>query len=86
MKCTSSDERHIACQLAYIYIKKNSEDNNKTKLKNERHKGSNIGKRARWKNLRHPRERFLVSNGDPLSWRPIEIFPAGVLRFFCLAL
>ena len=48
MKCTSSDERHIACQLAYIYIKKNSEDNNKTKLKNERHKGSNIQEKDFW--------------------------------------
>jgi hypothetical protein len=35
---------------------------------------------------RHPRERFLVSNEALPSWRPIEIFPAGVLRFFRLAL
>jgi hypothetical protein len=37
-------------------------------------KGSNTGKRARRENLRHPRERFLVSNETPPSWRPIEIF------------
>jgi hypothetical protein len=36
------------------------------------------GKRARRKNLRHPRERFLVSNEAPSSWRPLEIFSAGV--------
>ena len=47
-------------------------------LTDERNKGSNTGKRARQKNLRHPRERFLVSNEAPPSWRPIEIFPAGV--------
>jgi hypothetical protein len=41
-----------------------------------RHKGSNTGKRARWKNLRHPRERFLVSNEALPSWRPIEIILA----------
>jgi hypothetical protein len=34
---------------------------------NTRHKGSNTGKRARRKNLRHPRERFLVSNEAPPS-------------------
>jgi hypothetical protein len=45
----------------------------------ERYKGSNTGKRARQNNLRHPRERFLVSNEAPPSWRPIEIFPAGIL-------
>jgi hypothetical protein len=44
----------------------------------KRHKGYKTGKRARQKNLRHPRERFLVSNEAPPSWRPIEIFPAGV--------
>ena len=44
-----------------------------------RHKGSNSGKRARRKNLRHPRERFLVSNEAPPSWRPIEIIPARCL-------
>ena len=38
-----------------------------------RYKGSNTGKRSR-----HPWERFLVSNEAPPSWRPIEIFPAGV--------
>ena len=38
-----------------------------------RNKGSNTGKRARRKNLRHPRERFLVSNEALPSWRPIEI-------------
>ena len=43
-----------------------------------RHKGSNTGKRARRKNFRHPRERFLVSNEALPSWRSIEIFPAGV--------
>ena len=43
-----------------------------------RYKGSNTGKRARQKNLRHPRETFLVSNEAQPSWRPIEIFPAGV--------
>ena len=43
----------------------------------QRYKGSNTGKRARRKNLRHPRERFLVSNEALPSWRPIEIFPAG---------
>jgi hypothetical protein len=48
----------------------------------ERHKGSNTGKRARRKNLRHPRERFLVSNEALPSWRPIEIFPAGVTLYF----
>jgi hypothetical protein len=26
----------------------------------------------------HPRERFLVSNEAPPSWKPIEIFPAGI--------
>ena len=36
----------------------------------------NTGKRARRKNLRHPRERFLVSNEALPNWRPIEIFPA----------
>ena len=41
-----------------------------------RNKGSNTGKRARRKNLRHPRERFLVSNEAPPIWRPIEIFSA----------
>ena len=51
-----------------------------------RYEGSNTGKRARRKNLRHPRERFLVSNEAQPSWRPIEIFPASVLRFFRLAL
>jgi hypothetical protein len=40
-----------------------------------RYKGSNTGKRARRKNLRHPRERFLVYIEAPPSWRPIEIFP-----------
>jgi len=50
----------------------------------ERHKGSNTGKRARRKNLRHPRERFLVSNEALPSWRPIEIFPAGVWDFSVL--
>ena len=49
-----------------------------------RHKGSNTGKRARRKNLRHPRERFLVSNEAPSSWRPIEIFPVGVWDFSAL--
>jgi ribosome assembly protein YihI (activator of Der GTPase) len=44
----------------------------------KRHKGYKTGKRARQKNLRHPRERFLVSNEALPSWRPIEIFPAGV--------
>jgi hypothetical protein len=48
------------------------------------YKGSNTGKRARRKNLRHPRERLLVSNEDPPSWRPIEIFPAGVWDFSVL--
>ena len=43
-----------------------------------RYKGSNTGKRARRKNLRHPRERFLVFNEGPPNWRPIYIFPAGV--------
>ena len=43
-----------------------------------RNKGSNTGKRARRKNLRHSRERFLLSNEALLSWRPIEIFPVGV--------
>jgi hypothetical protein len=47
-------------------------------------KGSNTGKRARRKNLRHPRERFLVSNEAPPSWRPIEIFPTGVWDFSLL--
>ena len=28
--------------------------------------------------LSHTRERFLVSNEGPPSWKPIEIFPAGV--------
>ena len=49
-----------------------------------RYKGSNTGKRARRENLRHPRERFLVSNEAPPSWRPIEIFPAGVWDFSVL--
>jgi hypothetical protein len=35
----------------------------------ERYKGSNTGKRARQKNLRHPRERFLVSNEAPPNSR-----------------
>jgi hypothetical protein len=39
------------------------------------YKGSNTGKRARRKNLRHPREKILVSN---------EIFPAGVWDFSVL--
>ena len=43
----------------------------------KRYKGSNTGKRARRKNLRHPRERFLVSNEALPSWRSIEIFPMG---------
>jgi len=56
-----------------------SHDNGKTDIMMVvRNKGSNTGKRVRRKNLRHPRERFLVSNEAPLSWRPIEIFPAGV--------
>jgi hypothetical protein len=49
-------------------------------------KESNTGKRARRKNLRHPRERFLVSNEAPPIWRPIEIFSADVWDFFRLAL
>jgi len=49
-----------------------------------RYKGSNTGKKARRKNLRHPRERFMVSNEPPPSWRPIEIFPAGVWDFSVL--
>jgi hypothetical protein len=48
------------------------------------YKGSNTSKRARRKNLRHPRERFLVSNEALSSWRPIEIFPAGVWDFSVL--
>jgi hypothetical protein len=36
-------------------------------------KGSNTGKRARRKNLRHPRKRFLVFNEDPPSWRQYKI-------------
>jgi hypothetical protein len=50
----------------------------------KRYKGSNTGKRARRKNLRHPREIFLVSNEAPPSWRPIEIFPVGVWEFSVL--
>ena len=50
----------------------------------KRYKGSNTGKRARRKNLRYPRERFLVSNEALPSWRPIEIFPAGVWNFSVL--
>ena len=50
----------------------------------KRYKGSNTGKRASRKNLRYPRERFLVSNKAPPSWRPIEIFPAGVWDFCIL--
>ena len=42
-----------------------------------RHKGSNTGKRARRKNLRHPRERFLETNRN---------LSHGCLRFFRLAL
>jgi hypothetical protein len=68
-------------------------------VKGARYKGSNTGKRARRKNLRHPRERFkrarrenlrhprerfLVSNEAPPSWKPIEIFPAGVWDFSLL--
>jgi hypothetical protein len=44
----------------------------------KRHKGSNTGKRARRKYLRHQRESFLVSNEAPPSWRPIDICPVGV--------
>jgi hypothetical protein len=47
----------------------------------QRNNGSNTGKRARRKNLRHLRERFLVSNSAEPSWRPIQIFPAGVKIF-----
>jgi hypothetical protein len=36
------------------------------------------------KNLRHPREIFLFFNEAPPSWRPIEIFPAGIWDFFVL--
>ena len=50
-------------------------------LRGGRCEGSNTGKRTRQKNLRHPRERFLVSNEALSSWRPIEIFPAGVCDF-----
>ena len=49
-----------------------------------RYKGSNTGKRERQKNLKHPRERFLLPNEAPPSWRPIEIFPAGVWDFSVL--
>jgi hypothetical protein len=35
-------------------------------------------------NLRHPRDRFLVSNEDLPSWRPVEIFPTGVWDFSVL--
>ena len=35
-------------------------------------------------NLHTARERFLVSNEAPPSWRPIEIFPAGVWDFSVL--
>jgi hypothetical protein len=35
---------------------------------NDGYKGSNNGKRARRKNLRQPRERFLISNEAPPSW------------------
>ena len=60
------------------------------------HKGSNTGKRARRKNLRHPRERFLLVSNEAHDfywsptrlteprWRPIEIFPAGVWDFSVL--
>jgi hypothetical protein len=37
-----------------------------------RYKGSNTGKRARRKNLRHPRERFLVCNEALLSYTHLE--------------
>ena len=40
--------------------------------------------RARRKNLRHRRERLLVSNEALPSCRPIEIFPAGVWDFSVL--
>ena len=49
-----------------------------------RYKRSNTGKRARRKNLRHKRERFLGSIEAPPSWRPIEIFPACVWDFSIL--
>jgi hypothetical protein len=50
----------------------------------KRHKGSTTGKRARRKNLRHLRERFLlVSNTAEPRWRP-EIFPLGVWDFSVL--
>ena len=49
-----------------------------------RYKGSNTGKRARRKNIIHLRERFLVSNEAPPSWRPIYIFPAAVWDFSVL--
>jgi hypothetical protein len=48
------------------------------------YKGSNTGKRARRIYLRHPKERVLVSNDAPSSWRPIEIFPVGVWDFSVL--
>jgi hypothetical protein len=48
----------------------------KKKKKKKKYKGSNTSKRARRKNLRHPRERFLVSNEAPPSWRSIEILPS----------
>ena len=45
---------------------------------NKRYKGSNTSKRARRKNLRHPRERYLVSNVAPSC--PLT----GVWFFFSL--
>jgi hypothetical protein len=45
-----------------------------------RHKGSNTSKRARQKNLRHPRERFLVELETNRN------LSCGCLRFFRLAL
>ena len=49
-----------------------------------RNEGSNTGKKTRRKNLRHPRERLLVSNEAQPSLRPIKIFPVGVGDFYVL--
>ena len=74
---TNKNEGHNITEIILEVIFKKS-------LKiSKRYKWSNTGKtkRARRKNLRHPRKRFLVSNEAPPSWRSIEIFPAGVWDF-----
>ena len=53
-------------------------------MKAIRNKGSNTGKRARWKNVRHPRYRFLVSNEAPPSWETNRNLSRRCLRFSVL--